>query len=373
MTDAAAFLAHKTAIGLIGGSDKHRAALAESLMAFYRVYVFADSEKGIEWIRTDRPTLVILDEEAKPLGGASTLEALMRLPAARRPQILALGSKADSPFLDMALRRGAGATLVKPFKHSHFLRAISALINKVVETRWRAAPMVLGAPLLKAAEVFETLSDLVGLQAILPTDDILGVGRDLVEATRQGQLMPLIEALDGHDNYLLTHSIRVAAYLALFGQTVGLKADSLVALSAAGLLLDIGKMEIPFTVLNKPGDLSADDLQVMKSHVARTLNLMARTPELPPAITLIAANHHERLDGSGYPRGLKGEALNKLARLAGVVDVYCALTDRRPYRAALDAEAALARMGEMGAALDAGLVQAFRALVLDGGRQNAAA
>lgn len=373
MTVSSDFLAHKTLIGLIGGSDKHRTVITESLMPFYRIFTFADSEQGLAWLRTDRPALVILDEDAKPLGGLSTMESLIRLPAARRPQILALGSKADSPFLELAVKRGVGATLVKPFKHSHLLRAISALINRVVETRWTTASPQVAAPLLRVTEMFETLSDLVGLQAVLPTAEALTAGRELAEVARQGLVPELLEALDGHDNYLLSHSIRVAAHLARFGQTVGLKEDSLVALSAAGLLHDIGKMEIPVTILNKPGELTPDDRQVMKSHVARSLNLMARTPDLPPAISMITATHHERLDGSGYPRGLKGEALNKLSRLVGVVDVYCALTERRPYRPPLGSEAALARMGEMNAALDPGLVATFRGLVLDGlGRRVAA-
>lgn len=373
MTVSGDFLAHKTLIGLIGGSDKHRTVITESLIPFYRIYTFADSEQGLAWLRADQPLLVILDEDTKPLGGLSTLESLIRLPAARRPQILALGSKADSPFLELAVKRGVGATLVKPFKHSHLLRVVSALINRVVEARWQAAAPAVAAPLARATEVFETLSDLVGLQAVLPTDAILAVGRELAVVARQGLLPELLAALDGHDNYLLSHSIRVAAHLALFGQTVGLKEDSLVALSAAGLLHDIGKIEIPFTILNKPGELTPDDRQVMKSHVARSLNLMARTPDLPPAILAITATHHERLDGSGYPRGLKGEALNKLSRLVGVVDVYCALTERRPYRPPLGSEAALDRMGAMNAALDPGLVATFRGLVRDGLGRRAAA
>src|SRR5208282_1247245 len=82
-------------------------------------------------------------------------------------------------------------------------------------------------------------------------------------------------------------------------------------------------------------------VEVMKSHVPLTLQVLGKCPEIPKELFVIAAQHHERLDGSGYPLGLKGSALNELARMASIVDVFCRLSERRSYRPPREAEEAL--------------------------------
>ena len=104
----------------------------------------------------------------------------------------------------------------------------------------------------------------------------------------------------------------------------------------------------------------------MKTHVPETVRLLRASPEIPKSIITIAEQHHEKLNGHGYPLGLKGPQLNELARMAAIVDVFSALTDRRVYKPPMEAEKALAIMtGEMGGHLDQNFLSLFRSMLLD--------
>ena len=157
----------------------------------------------------------------------------------------------------------------------------------------------------------------------------------------------------------------MATFLSLFGHTIGIKGDDLMMLSTGGLVHDIGKMSIPNEVLNKPGRLEGDEWATMQSHVSRTLAALENSSDIPHAVITVAAQHHEKLDGSGYPKGLKGKELNDLARMATIVDIFGALTDRRCYKDPMPPEKALDIMTDMVGALDMQLLVLFREMLLD--------
>ncbi|MBT5036276.1 MAG: HD domain-containing protein [Rhodospirillaceae bacterium] len=125
--------------------------------------------------------------------------------------------------------------------------------------------------------------------------------------------------------------MRVATFLSLFGNTLGIKGDDLMTLSTGGLLHDVGKMHIPHEVLNKPGKLSDEEFVIMKSHVNCSVEFLNQTSDLPKGVTIVAGQHHEKLDGTGYPHGIEGGKLNELARMASIIDIFSAITDRRVY------------------------------------------
>jgi HD-GYP domain-containing protein (c-di-GMP phosphodiesterase class II) len=137
------------------------------------------------------------------------------------------------------------------------------------------------------------------------------------------------------------------------------RGEALVHLRRGALLHDIGKMGIPDHILNKPGPLTEEEWEVMRQHPVHAYKLLAPIPFLHPALE-VAYNHHEKWDGSGYPRGLKGEAIPLAARIFAVVDVWDALLDDRPYRRAWTEEAARAYLREQaGAHFDPQVVEVF--------------
>lgn len=131
-----------------------------------------------------------------------------------------------------------------------------------------------------------------------------------------------------------THSVNVARISVELGECLGLGADELVTLRRAGLLHDLGKLSVPNSVLDKPGRLTMEEWACVKKHTFYTHQTLARIPTFG-AITEIASAHHEKLDGSGYHRGLQGDDLSRSMRILTVADMYEALSAKRPYREAL--------------------------------------
>jgi HD-GYP domain-containing protein (c-di-GMP phosphodiesterase class II) len=175
-----------------------------------------------------------------------------------------------------------------------------------------------------------------------------------------------LRGVRGHDNYTYAHSLRVATLLSLFGGNIGLSTDDQSMLATGGLLHDLGKLQIPIRILNKSGRLTKEEFLAMQRHVPATLSLLENCPDLPKGVFIMAGQHHERLDGTGYPNGLKGNQLNQLARMISIVDVFTALTDRRVYKQPMLPEKALAIMSnEMTAHLDMQLLAFFRHMLLD--------
>ena len=144
------------------------------------------------------------------------------------------------------------------------------------------------------------------------------------------------------------------------GTFVGLAARELDILYWAGLLHDVGKIAVPEAILQKPGRLDESEWTLMRDHPGLGARLIAgSSPDLAPIAVVVAA-HHECWDGSGYPDGLAGEAIPRLARIISIVDVFEALTCARPYRDALDPGAALAYITEnSGIKFDPDLVPVF--------------
>ncbi|HZJ10120.1 MAG TPA: HD-GYP domain-containing protein, partial [Trueperaceae bacterium] len=150
-------------------------------------------------------------------------------------------------------------------------------------------------------------------------------------------------ALDLKDEDTAGHSKRVTEMTVKLARRLGVGADDLVHIQRGALLHDIGKMGIPDEILLKRGPLTAHEFDVMKQHPVYAYELLSPIEFLRPAID-IPYCHHERWDGTGYPRGLKGDQIPMSARIFAVVDVYDALTSDRPYRDAWTPKAARAHI-----------------------------
>ena len=142
------------------------------------------------------------------------------------------------------------------------------------------------------------------------------------------------------DPYTSGHQKRVAKLACAIAEEISLSQDKIEGLYSAGILHDIGKMNVPAEILSKPGRLSEIELNLIKTHPQAGSDIM-KEMEFPWAVSLIVLQHHERIDGSGYPQGLKGEDILMEARIIGVADVVEAMSSHRPYRPALGIDEAL--------------------------------
>jgi putative nucleotidyltransferase with HDIG domain len=133
------------------------------------------------------------------------------------------------------------------------------------------------------------------------------------------------------DEHTFHHCVNVSLLCNLFGRWLGLKTDELMELTTSGMLHDIGKTEIPNEILNKKGKLTDEEFAVMKKHPVYGYRMLQKQ-DIPESIKMGALMHHEKMDGSGYPMGAKGEQIGKLARIIAICDIYDAMTANRVYR-----------------------------------------
>ena len=154
-------------------------------------------------------------------------------------------------------------------------------------------------------------------------------------------IVSLALTIEARDSTTEGHCQRLAQYAFALGQALGLNDDDLSALARGGYLHDVGKIGIPDGVLLKPGPLTPDEYELIKQHPIVGERLCGELRSLRN-VRPIVRHHHERLDGSGYPDGLSGDAIPLLAQITSIVDVFDALTTERPYRAALPIAAAAA-------------------------------
>jgi putative nucleotidyltransferase with HDIG domain len=138
-----------------------------------------------------------------------------------------------------------------------------------------------------------------------------------------------------HDNYVFTHSLNVTLYSLSIGLKLGLSQKDLEILGLGGILHDIGKILVPNEILFKPGKLSSDEFSEMKRHATYGYDILRKMQSIPLLVAHCAFQHHERLNGSGYPRGIKTEDIHLFGKILAVADVFDAVTSHRIYRSAM--------------------------------------
>jgi PAS domain S-box-containing protein/putative nucleotidyltransferase with HDIG domain len=187
--------------------------------------------------------------------------------------------------------------------------------------------------------------------------------------TVEGAVLAMSHVVETRDPYTAGHERRVAELATAIAEDMGMDGEELTALRLGGLIHDIGKIAVPAEILAKPGRLSEVEFNLIKQHPASGFDIL-EVIDFGRPVAEIVLQHHERLDGSGYPRGLSGEDILPEARILAVADVVEAMSSHRPYRAALGMEAALAEIREhAGVKYDADVVAACVRLVEEQGFQ----
>ena len=162
-----------------------------------------------------------------------------------------------------------------------------------------------------------------------------------------------------HDDYTYMHSMAVCALMVSLGRQLGMDEAQAREVGLAGMLHDMGKAMMPLDVLNKPGKLTDAEYDVMKTHPQAGHDLLQEGKGVNAATLDVCLHHHERPDGKGYPHGLSGDALTRVARMGAVCDVYDAITSNRPYKSGWDPAESIAKMASWGGQFDAEVFQAF--------------
>ena len=203
---------------------------------------------------------------------------------------------------------------------------------------------------LKADDLAQNVFELV------PENHSFSVDEDYLDDIAQG----FAEVVDAKSSFTRGHSDRVALYADLIGEELGLSSEHRRWLRRAALLHDIGKLGVSNSILDKPGKLDAEERAQMQEHAMATEVILSRIAAFK-TLAPIAAAHHERLDGAGYPKKLKGDEIALESRILAVADIFDALTAERPYRAALPITKSLVIMAEdVGKAIDPDCFEALK-------------
>lgn len=162
-----------------------------------------------------------------------------------------------------------------------------------------------------------------------PLKDMMGLIIDDLSSNKDAMIMLMNMGIVDH--YLYQHSLNVCVYTSLLGMSYGYSREETIHLGLGALLHDIGKTKIDVDILKKPDALTKEEYEEMKLHTNRGFEILKDEPNLPLSVAHCALQHHERLDGSGYPRALKGNDIMEHARWIGIVDSYDAMTTSRVY------------------------------------------
>ena len=174
------------------------------------------------------------------------------------------------------------------------------------------------------------------------------------------------KVIDMKDTYTNGHSTRVAEYTALLAKELGYDDETVEKYYNIALLHDIGKIGIPAEVLNKPGKLTDEEFKIIKSHSAQGFKVL-KDISIMPELAIGAGAHHERPDGKGYPKGLSGDEVPRVAQIIGVADTFDAMYSDRPYRKRMNFDKAVSIIKEVsGTQLYPDVVDAFVRLVEKG-------
>jgi HD-GYP domain-containing protein (c-di-GMP phosphodiesterase class II) len=166
----------------------------------------------------------------------------------------------------------------------------------------------------------------------LQIEAVESVVEDLVESIiRHPGALQLVSRMREADESTYTHALQVAVLLASFGRELGFSRDELTHLGQVGMLLDIGKLRIDRRILNKRSNLTPKEFDEIKRHVEYSLEIIEASAVVHPDVVTGVAQHHERLNGSGYPRGLRDAEISPIGKMAGIVDAFSALTSIRPH------------------------------------------
>ncbi|GAB2186856.1 HD-GYP domain-containing protein [Roseibium sp. LAB1] len=200
--------------------------------------------------------------------------------------------------------------------------------------------------------------------APLPMRLLATNAKDITSTIMTEGLDNWLSAVQCHHSHTFCHTMMVAGHAVSFSRSLGHSEADQTLLGLGALVHDLGKVKIPLTILDKPGKLTKEERELVDKHPLYSQEILATRKEVPKQVVQMALWHHEFLDGSGYPNGLKGNQIPQLVRLLTISDIFSALTEKRAYKDSLSPRQAFAIMFEMKGKLDMDLLRKFRTQVL---------
>ncbi len=312
--------------------------IIEGISPDIRIADFGDSEDALEWTTHSHPDLLLLDYRMPKLDGLEFARRFRRNLGHRDVPIVLVSVVGDEPVRQAALDAGVIDFMVKPIRP----RELRARCRNLLLLRQQTVSL---------KERTRTLE-----QQIL-------ANLNEIEHREREILYRLARLTESRDRATGAHLERMARYSGLIAEAIGMSDEEVRVIEAAAPLHDIGKISVPDAILNKPGPLTDGERDIMREHPRMGFEVLRdSSSRFVQMGALIALNHHERWDGSGYPQGLVGEQIPLAARIVAIADVLDALTTQRSYKDAWSMDDAMAYLQtHRGKMFDPRLVDALMA------------
>lgn len=271
------------------------------------------------------------------------------------------------PHVTIDLRRGRGLTRaaaiprpvpdpVSPAPSADVIRAAPKARRRTPLTEVERA----GATAERVTAAVSRLFDEARLGRVISRADLDPLVAEIAQTTARGNAaMVAVTRLKDRDRYTYIHSVAVGTLMMGLARHLGMGEADIRVAGMAGLLHDIGKMQVAPEIVDKPGPLDPAEMAQMRRHPDMGHGMLLDIRDLDPRILAVCRHHHERMDGTGYPARLSGNALSPFVRVAAICDVYDAVTSIRPYKRAWSPHEALARMLEWEGHFDPDMLRAF--------------
>jgi putative nucleotidyltransferase with HDIG domain len=259
---------------------------------------------------------------------------------------------------------GATDTISRPLDPEDILQRIRAAFPDTIRFDATASGKALNRGIAAAHAVMVKMFEKLPAGVPLTFSDIVEAENKILKAIKQSSLREWLATVGRHHTDSYRHCLFVTGFAVAFAQHLGMREDDQRRLTRAALLHDVGKAFIPIAILDKPAKLTDEEMSEVRKHPRRGFDALAAEGGFPPEMLDVVLHHHEFLDGTGYPNGLRSNQISDIVRLTTIVDIYAALVEKRAYRLPFTHAKAFAIMEQMDGKLDPHLLQAFRPVAL---------
>lgn len=321
---------------------------------------------------TDATLCVVIDIDFASEIAEQRIERLRGITNGRSlPLIFVIDTEAQETDLgrnlDVAKAFLATNYLTRPFERDAILRIIAAAYESVFEQDAVQHHGVAGIGVAAAHKALSTIFEATRAKRPLVFDEVKQRDDLILDALHVSGIRSWLEAVRRHHSRTYRHSLLVTGFAVAFAQKLGMREEDQKRLARAGLLHDIGKAFMPLSILDKPNKLTDEEMKEIKKHPVLGHEVLIQQGGFPDEILDCVLHHHELLDGSGYPDGLRGDQIVDLVRITTIADIFSALIEERSYKRPLSPDRALEIMQQMGGKLDGDLLRAFSSVALDVG------
>ncbi len=324
----------------------------------YATMVAVNGIEGLAAVHEHQPALIISDIVMPEMDGCEMTHAINEEPLLAKIPIMLVSSLSNPEDVVRAINAGAAYYMIKPYDEAFFLSSVKAILDappgeKVSETPKEFDLLIDGKihrvtsrheqiltlffsiyqnALEQNRQLRNTQAELQGLNDRL--ESLVREKTEELTSSFVGSTQAISELLESRDPYTAGHARGVTELAVRIAKRMGMPSEDIEGLKVCGILHDLGKVVISSGILSKPGKLSDNEFGIIRQHPETAFQALHRIP-FPWPVAEVVSQHHERLDGRGYPRGLKEAEIHPWARILAVADVVDAMITHRPYRPAL--------------------------------------